>query len=114
MFQTLPEIGHSNWLLKNTLQEINHFKCARKIGLHRGINEFKSQLCASNSASGNSLCSGSTGSFVGLIENNVQVVYGVSSFIVPSKHDNTCYAEATTVFTRVASYIDWIENIVWP
>lgn len=114
LFRISTEIDHSNWLSRNDLKEISNLKCARKIGQNHGITDFQSQLCASNSVSGNSLCTGSTGSFVGLIENNVQVVYGVTSFVVPSKQDKTCYREAITVFSRVASYIDWIENIVWP
>lgn len=106
-------MGRSKWLLRNNLNEMRHFDCARKIERSRGITDFPSQLCASNSISGNSLCSDSTGSFVGRIENGVQIVHGVKSFVVSGGQGQTCYEKAITVFTRVANHIDWIESIVW-
>lgn len=95
------------------MKEMNHLACARKIEQSRGITDFESQLCTVNFESGNSLCTESVGSFVGKIENDIQVVYGVASFVVSSE-EKTCYQNAITVSTRVASHIEWIESLVWP
>lgn len=96
------------------MKEMSHLACARKIEQSRGITDFESQLCTVNSESGNSLCTGSAGSFVGKIENDIQVVYGVKSFFVSSNLETPCSENAITVSTRVTSHIEWIESIVWP
>ena len=65
-------------------------------------------ICAENYFD-NDICKGSAGGFLGTSEGNFHVVHGISS-----TGPSICGIKTPTVFTRIASYTDWIEGIVWP
>lgn len=52
---------------------------------------------------------GSAASFLGRINASVPVLLGINS---SGTELNTTHH--VSVFTRIASYVDWIENVVWP
>ncbi|XP_037049377.1 serine protease snake-like [Bradysia coprophila] len=78
--------------------------------LRRGI--VKSQLCAGHLQGGKDTCHGDSGGPVQIITPKNQCVFhiiGITSF------GKACAAVNTAaVYTRVSSYVDWIESVVWP
>lgn len=55
-------------------------------------------------------CQGDSGGPIFLNDNvsGVSTIVGIVSFGV------SCGSELPGVYTRIASFMDWIENIVWP
>lgn len=74
-----------------------------------GISE--NQYCAYDPNGKKDSCEGDSGGPLQMIDTNSNVarVVGVISFGV-----GACGAAIPSVYTRVASYLDWIESIVWP
>ncbi|XP_017781181.1 PREDICTED: venom protease-like [Nicrophorus vespilloides] len=105
----------SNHLQKVTIFEDNNTEYNRNYGvnlrtLQDGIDE-KTQICAGDP--GKDTCPGDSG---GPLQTKYQFqlyrnyyIHGVTSF------GKACLlTNSPGVYTRVANYIDWIENIVWP
>lgn len=83
---------------------------ANSMALRNGISE--SQLCAHDSdANGKKdTCQGDSGGPLQIIPSDSELakVVGIVSFGI------TCASPYPSIYTRVASYIDWIEPYVWP
>ncbi|XP_059611814.1 uncharacterized protein LOC132258500 [Phlebotomus argentipes] len=80
------------------------------IELNKGIEE-ASQLCAGSHTEEKDTCNGDSGGPLQVYNLDVYCMYtivGLTSF------GKGCgFIGTPTVYTRVANYIDWIENIVW-
>lgn len=73
----------------------------------RGLSE--SQICAMNPNDNSDACQGDSGGPLFIAEvNGVSTIVGIISFGI------SCGTQIPAVYTRVASYTNWIENIVWP
>lgn len=103
MFQEFQTIN--NWLVKAELQEVPVIHCKR--GFRRNsISIVQSQLCTISPTQDN--CKGDSGSPLQYKLNDTYYLAGVGAFIP------ICGANYPQIYARVSSYIDWIENIVWP
>lgn len=92
-------------LLKTNKNEVLNQECSKGF---EGLAQFPlshNQLCAKH-FQGNDLCAGSSGSFLGTSEAGFNVVHGITLF-------GAACGAGPTVFSRVAEYIDWIEDIAW-
>lgn len=104
----------SDDLRKVSLNIINNSDCRQLYEtskkLRRGI--VKAQLCAGYLQGGKDTCHGDSGGPIQVITPKNQCVFhiiGITSF------GKACAAVNTAaVYTRVSSYIDWIESVVWP
>lgn len=71
-----------------------------------------SQLCAGNRGDRKDTCQGDSGGPLQVVDPSNNCIFhlvGVTSF------GKSCgVANAPGVYTRVSSYIDWIESVVWP
>ena len=95
-------------LVKRWANEILLKACAETFSEFSEIVSISSDhLCATNYFN-NDLCRGSSGSFLGRNDGNFHVIHGLTSF------GFSCGSNRPTVFTRIASYTDWIEKMVWP
>lgn len=65
-------------------------------------------MCASNLVEGSDACQGDSGGPIFQQRDGFSIILGVVSFGV------SCGTELPGVYTRIASYIDWIESNVWP
>lgn len=75
--------------------------------LRNGLSE--SQYCAYDPAAMNDACQGDSGGPLQVpITGAISKVLGIVSFGI------SCGTTLPSVYTRVASYLDWIEPIVWP
>lgn len=76
--------------------------------LRNGISE--NQYCAWDRNRTKNSCEGDSGGPLQVLSSglNVAKVVGVISFGV------SCGTALLSIYTRVASYVDWIESIVWP
>ncbi|XP_055389933.1 uncharacterized protein LOC129618930 [Condylostylus longicornis] len=101
----------SDFLQKATVRTVPFEKCSTISALTndrrllRGL--LNSQLCANDDTA--DTCQGDSGGPL-LIANDerVSTIIGITSFGI------SCATEIPGVYTRVASYLDWIESIVWP
>jgi serine protease immune response integrator len=76
--------------------------------LEKGI--LKSQLCAGDPSGKSDACQGDSGGpLQAKFANNVYYIVGITSFGRGCAYKNT-----PGVYTRVASFLDWIESVVWP
>lgn len=67
------------------------------------------QMCASNIVIGSDACQGDSGGPLFLYHRSgVSEIVGIVSFGI------SCGTELPGVYTRIASFVDWIESIVWP
>lgn len=105
----------SDSLLKVTLELFPHAECATSYGTSRklkdGILE-NQQLCAGSRDSEKDTCQGDSGGPLQVFHPDQYCMYsmiGVTSF------GKGCGLAGTpAVYTRVHTYLPWIENIVWP
>ncbi|KAI5747039.1 hypothetical protein M8J77_010447 [Diaphorina citri] len=106
----------SDVLLKVGLNFIDSQKCAslyrseQSSSLHKGIVD--SQLCAGELQGGYDTCLGDSGGPLQVTSDTNQCIYkivGVTSFGKFCGEKNS-----PGVYTRVSSFIPWIESIVWP
>lgn len=69
-----------------------------------------SQMCALNSIDRRDACQGDSGGplFLNEARTGLSTIVGIVSFGV------SCGTDLPGIYTRVASFVDWIENIVWP
>lgn len=88
-----------------TLWEFN--REANQGSLRNGIDV--SQVCTHDPQAKNDACVGDSGGPLQIYElSGVSTIVGVTSFGI------SCGSTLPSISTRVAYYIDWIENIVWP
>lgn len=106
--------GRSDDLRKVSLNIIDNSDCRQLYEtskqLRRGI--VKSQMCAGYLQGGKDTCHGDSGGPIQVITPKNQCVFhiiGITSFGIACAAANTA-----AVYTRVSSYVDWIESIVWP
>ena len=118
----------SDWLLKGVVietpieacksQYINETITASSTDLLRSRNESikglpdgiqPSMICASNRERGMKVdtCQGDSGTGLMIPINKVFYLYGVTSFGL------SCNTNLPSFYTRVSTYLQWIENIVW-
>lgn len=108
----------SNTLLKVNLKTIPLSQCNTTIfelnkdqnlpAFQDGISE--SQYCAHDPNGVKNSCRGDTGGpllKLGTDDTPTRLI-GITSFGV------SCGSSLSGIYTRVASYVDWIESIVWP
>lgn len=68
-----------------------------------------SQMCALNALEHKDACQGDSGGPIFLYhESGVSTIVGIVSFGI------SCASSLPAVYTRIASYTDWIENMIWP
>lgn len=71
-----------------------------------------SQLCARDSTSHPDrimdTCAGDSGGPIFTYESGLSTLVGVTSFGI------SCATSLPSVYTRIASFVDWIECVVWP
>ncbi|ALC49079.1 spirit [Drosophila busckii] len=67
-----------------------------------------SQLCAGDSSGLSDTCQGDSGGPLLLSMGKTWYVVGITSI------GQGCASGPPSIYTRVSSYLDWIENIVWP
>ena len=91
-------------IVKRSANEILLKACVENLGM---ILLSPDHLCATNYFN-NDICQGSSGGFLGTNDGNFHVIHGISSF------GFSCGSNRPSVFTRIASYTDWIEEMVWP
>lgn len=70
----------------------------------------ESQYCTCDPDSENDGCEADIGAPLQLVSNesNTAHIVGIFSFAI------SCGSTYPSIYTRVASHIDWIESIVWP
>lgn len=96
----------SSWLLKGNVQEYPREECAKKF---EGIATlYDSQICAHDPQGKTDTCEGDSGSSLQTLEKKLYFVHGITSFGLP------CGSSFPSIYTKVASYIPWIEKLVWP
>ncbi|XP_058456743.1 venom protease-like [Malaya genurostris] len=102
----------SDELLKVSLNIYDNEVCGRGYvnsrQLKKGI--MRSQLCAGNVLGGQDTCQGDSGGPLQITKQENHCVFyilGITSF------GQTCGSTVPAIYTRVASYLDWIEPIVW-
>lgn len=88
-----------------TLLEYN--RGSNQPSLH-ALNE--TQLCAINLQQRSDACQGDSGGPIFLND----AITGVSTIVGIVSYGVSCGTELPSVYTRIASYAGWIENIVWP
>lgn len=88
----------------NTLIEANLGNLASLRGLSA------SQMCASNLAVGSDACQGDSGGplFIHQKSTGVSTIVGIVSFGI------SCGTDLPGVYTRVGSFVEWIESTVFP
>lgn len=87
---------------------IDYNRLSNQPSLRNGL--IPSQLCAINAVENRDACQGDSGGpiFLNEAKTGLSTVIGIVSFGV------SCGTDLPAVYTRIASYIDWIEGIVWP
>ncbi|XP_047532246.1 serine protease snake-like [Vanessa atalanta] len=112
----------SPMLQKANIKIIDYEECDKKLSQKRNRNWWgfmRHQLCAGNMSGGVDTCQGDSGgplqSLIPLkhprsgLKWNLHHIIGVTSFGFGCARKDT-----PSVYTRVASFIGWIEQIVWP
>nr|XP_019932154.2 serine protease snake-like [Aedes albopictus] len=101
-------------LLKAILNVMEHSKCQQKyVGYRKFTEGIKpEQMCVGSKADGKDTCNGDSGGPIQVatdVNTCAYYIVGVTS------SGGTCGIGTTaSVYTKVASYLDWIEEIVWP
>lgn len=88
------------------MTEVSRDECQRKYDAIAQIEVIESQLCASSPINADA-CQGDSGGPLQYRINDTFYITGVVSFGI------SCSTSLPGIYTRVSSYIDWIENIVW-
>ncbi|XP_065081000.1 serine protease snake-like [Ochlerotatus camptorhynchus] len=104
----------SNTLRKVQLNALDRSKCQEVYSMDRKFSQgvIEHQLCYGSKEGGRDTCQGDSGGPIQVLTDSADCTYyvvGVTSFGVSCGTANT-----PAIYTRVASYIDWIESIVWP
>ncbi|KAH8273393.1 hypothetical protein KR018_008635, partial [Drosophila ironensis] len=96
-------------LLKVPLQRVSNDICQFHYSseqLNRGLLE--SQMCAGDDTGERDTCQGDSGGPLLMLNGPLTYAVGITS------HGQGCASGPPTVYTRVSSYLDWIEGHVWP
>ncbi|XP_017106429.2 trypsin-1-like [Drosophila bipectinata] len=96
-------------LLKVPLQRVSNDICRFHYSadqLTRGL--LDSQLCAGDDSGQRDTCQGDSGGPLLMTRGFLTYVAGITS------HGQGCASGPPTVYTRVSSFLDWIEGHVWP
>lgn len=89
----------------NTLLQFN--RDANQASLRNGIT--LGQVCTHDPQARNDACVGDSGGPLQITElSGLSTIVGVTSFGI------SCGSALPSISTRVAFYLDWIEDIVWP
>lgn len=101
----------SDDLLKVKLSLFPFDECKKMYGRHKKIPKgiVESQLCAGNGRQ--DTCQGDSGGPIQVMAKGNSCVYyivGITSF------GKSCASNSPGVYTKVFSYLNWIEEIVWP
>ncbi|XP_067002777.2 venom protease [Anabrus simplex] len=103
----------SSRLLKTTVSSFPHDSCQnnykRMSKLPEGVR--KEMLCAGDPSGRSDTCQGDSGGPLQILENSSSSVYSVVG--VTSFGPSPCGGKKPSIYTRVSSYLDWIEGIVW-
>ncbi|XP_013141949.1 PREDICTED: trypsin-1-like [Papilio polytes] len=103
----------SNELQKVSLSLLTNRYCKPLLKPNRYWDGFvDSQMCAGEMRGGKDTCQGDSGSPLQVVSSDNQCIYyvvGVTSF-----GGKCAKSGQPAVYTRVSSYLDWIESIVWP
>ncbi|CAO1331136.1 unnamed protein product [Diamesa hyperborea] len=97
----------TNWLQKVSMQEMTIENCRESLK-DLEVEVAESQMCATSPTHPDISCQIHSGSPLQYKLNNTFYIAGFASYGV------ACGANKPEVATRVGSFIDWIENIVWP
>lgn len=102
----------SDTLRKVQLDVMNLRECTRQF---RGNRKFKQgmtdqQLCVGSREGSRDTCQGDSGGPIQVLLNPKGCIYHVIGI---TSVGSVCGEKAPAVYTKVASYIDWIESIVW-
>lgn len=102
----------SHDLMKVSLNIYDNKLCAEAFAGHRTVKKgvLANQLCAGNVKGGFDTCQGDSGGPLQITDQGnhcVFYVFGVTSI------GQGCGAEVPAIYTRVASFLSWIEPIVW-
>ncbi|EDW82234.2 uncharacterized protein Dwil_GK25688, partial [Drosophila willistoni] len=96
-------------LLKVYLQFVHNQQCQLFYPpdvLQNGV--IDSQICAGDSTRQQDTCQGDSGGPLLMRENQLMYVVGITSL------GQGCASGPPSIYSRVSSYLDWIEDIVWP
>lgn len=96
-----------NWLQVASVSEVTMEDCNRNYANLRTTELLKSQLCARGINSADT-CQGDSGGPIQYLKDEQLHIVGITSFGIG------CGSLLPGIYSRVSSYIDWIENIVWP
>lgn len=90
------------------LQECNatHINYGLSRSYRNGLNE--GHYCAFDPELKKDSCQSDSGGPLQLVQNRISTIVGVVSFGL------SCGSTVPSVYARVAFYLDWIENVVWP
>ncbi|CRL05183.1 CLUMA_CG018098, isoform A [Clunio marinus] len=108
---------YSDKLLKGDLNFVSNFECNKSYNEepdHLPYGIISSQVCAGDSSRQRDTCQGDSGGPLQVLKyrkEDYKVYYeiiGITSF------GQFCASGSPSVYTRVSSYLDWIEGIVWP
>lgn len=70
----------------------------------------ENQLCIGSTAGGKDTCQGDSGGPIQTLANRKGCIYHV---LAVTSIGSACGTKVPAVYTKVASYLDWIEGIVW-
>lgn len=105
----------SDTLLKVTLALFPHSQCAESYTTNRRLQNGivdNTQLCAGSHDSEKDTCQGDSGGPLQVFHPNQYCMYSIIG--VTSFGKGCGLAGTPAVYTRVYTYVPWIENIVWP
>ncbi|CAH2064612.1 unnamed protein product, partial [Iphiclides podalirius] len=111
---TVPDsLETSKELKKVSLSLLTNDYCDRIMARNRYWNGFvPSQMCAGELRGGKDTCQGDSGSPLQVVSQENQCIFyviGVTSF-----GGKCARSGQPAIYTRVSSYLDWIEGLVWP
>ncbi|XP_026744116.1 serine protease snake-like [Trichoplusia ni] len=112
---TAEEGNNSEILQKVTLEKFMPAQCAKKyypvrVSLEKGY-DAKTQMCYGHKSASKDTCLGDSGGPIQIKSKKIECMYtivGVTSF------GGVCGVREPGIYTRVAHYVSWIENVVWP
>lgn len=104
----------SNTLRKVILDAQDRSTCQKMFRMNRKFPRgvIKHQLCYGSKEGGRDTCQGDSGGPIQVLTDSADCTFfvvGITSAGVSCGEENS-----PAIYTRVASYIDWIEGIVWP
>lgn len=97
----------SEILQRAVLSSVSTEKCAR---IYSGLKKITSnQICAKDKLNRSDTCKGDSGGPLQIFEKDktISTIVGITSY------GNGCGSRYPGVYTRISSYVSWIENIVW-